>query len=152
MGNSQHGTVRFWTDLIRRNFAAHKSAGQLHGLDDFLVTGTAAEVTAQRRLDFLDPGLRIDIQKRLGCHDHARRAIATLNGSRKDKGLLDQVRVLRSTQALYGDNFGPVQIGDFGEAGANRFLIDDHGAGAALPFSVTGLLCADQAEILAQQV
>ena len=50
--------------------------------------------------------------------------------------------ILRGPQAFNGDDLGAVQVAHFGQAGADGLAVYNHGAGAALPFAIAGLLGA----------
>jgi len=60
----------------------------LNGLDDFAVSGAAAEVALQIMPNLRFRRMRVLLQKR-GCRqNHARRAEPALNGVMTDEGLL----------------------------------------------------------------
>ncbi len=139
-------------NLLRGNFAPDEPPGELYGLDDLLVTGTAAQVSRQRPFDRADVGIGVPVQQRLGRHDHTGGAEPALDGARQHKGLLDQVRVIGRPQPLNGDNVRTVEPGYLEKTGPDRFPVDNYGAGAALPLPVTRLLGAGKAQVPAQIV
>ena len=94
---------------VGRGLAAQERAGQLDRLDDLHVAGAAAEVVAQGVPDLLGRGIGVDVEQRLGRHDHAGDAEAALHGPGQHEGLLDEVRVGRRAQALDGDDVGAVE-------------------------------------------
>src|SRR5690606_22106906 len=80
-------------DLVER---AHRRtsvadvAGNLHGIEDFLVAGAPADIATKTLLDFLAVSERIGAQ-RGGCrHHHARNAVAALAGPDLVEGLLQE--------------------------------------------------------------
>ena len=152
VGDPHDAVSRFGPDGLGSDFAAQKPAGELHGFDDLLVAGAAAQVTAQGVFDLRDRGLRVLVQQRLGGHDHAGGAEPALDRAGQNEGLLDEMRVVGGSQALHRDDVGTFQVGHPGQARPHRLAVHYHRAGAALAFPVAGLLGSGQPQILPQQI
>ncbi len=82
--------------------------------------------------DLVFIGLGDAIEQRLGAHDHACDAVATLGGLLGGEGLLQAPRRGRTAQSFDRAHLAPQQGADRREAGEHGLAIDDHGAGAAL--------------------
>src|SRR5439155_21537358 len=76
--------------LLRRLrvLAPQAGRGQLHGLVDLDVAGTAAEVAGQGLLDLLPPGLRVLGEERLGGEQEGGCAVAALRRAELGERLL----------------------------------------------------------------
>src|SRR5210317_146125 len=72
----------------------------LNGFDDFVVTGTAAEIPGYSLTDFISGRFRIVIEQRLCGYHHPRRTETALNGAVFDKTLLKRVRLIRCADAF----------------------------------------------------
>jgi hypothetical protein len=103
-------------------------------------------------LNLSDIWIWITVKQGLRCHNHPWGAIPALYCARKDKGLLDEVRIIGRAETFYGDDFCTIKILYFLEAGSNRFPVYNDSTSTALPFSITGLFCSGQSEILSQQI
>jgi len=148
-----HGRIgEFGPEGVRGFFAPEEPAGQLHRGDDGRIARAAAQVVAQGMLDVFRAGVVVLVQQGLGGHDHARGAEPALDGPGQDKGLLDEVGVVRRAQTLHGDDFGALQVHDLGQAGAHGLAVHDDRAGPALALPVAGLLDAREAEPFPEQV
>ena len=84
-----------------------------------------------------------------GGHDHARRAVAALEGLLVEERLLDRVERALGGQPLDGLDRLPGDAADRGDAGAGGLAVDQHGAGPARAFAAADL-AAGQAEVVAQ--
>ena len=73
-----------------------------------------------------------------------------LDRAGQNKGLLDEMRIVRRPQALHRDDVGTFQVGHPGQARPHRLAVHYHRAGAALAFPVAGLLGSGQPQILPQ--
>ena len=145
MRDPQHLLADFAAHFSGGCFLAHETSGQLHGFDDFLVAGAAAQVARQRLFNCFFVRIRILVQQHLGSHDHARRAESALYRPGKNKGFLQQVGILRRSQSLDADNIRSFQRTYFGDTGTDGFAVDDHGTGAALSLSIARLFGTGEA-------
>ena len=72
----------------------HPGGGGLNRLDDLVISGAAAHDAFDPFPDLLLAGLRILLQQGINGHDHARRAVAALDGSCFYIGFLNGMEVV----------------------------------------------------------
>ena len=99
-------------------------------LDDLPVSGTAAEVAADRRLDFLIRRIRVLPEQPDCADDHSRRAEAALDGA-ADPERIDKCFLLEVCQPLHCDDFLPGSSLRLQNAGSRRFPVHQNHAGPA---------------------
>src|SRR5216110_522739 len=141
---SLHDALPIWA-------SCHLLCRALHGANDAVVRGAAAQVLVQGLLDLALARAGIAVEQRLGGHDHAVAAVAALAGLLLDESALQRVELLDRAQSLErGD--GSLRRGRDGHrAGAHGFAVDQHGAGPALGETATELR-AVQLQVVAQDV
>src|SRR5207245_11379859 len=86
----------------RRNGRRHFSRRILHGGDNVLVTGAAAEIAVDALANLAIRRVRVPFQEIMRAHDHARRAEATLQAVLLPASLLDGVQLISGRQAFTG--------------------------------------------------
>lgn len=101
---------------FRAGFPPQEAGCQLHRLNDFRITGAAAEVARKSFLDFLNAWVRIFVQQPFGGHNETGRAEPALNCAGEREGFLNQVRIVGGAKALHRDNLRAAQARDFGQA------------------------------------
>lgn len=90
-----------------------------NGIDDLLVSGAAAKVGGDGPARLRPARFGVFQQKSVGRQDHARRAIAALDGAAVDKSLLQRMQTaVRRGQPLDGRQAAAEDVGDEGAAGA----------------------------------
>ena len=125
--------------------------GVFHRLDDFHVAGATADIAAERFQDFRFARVGIFSQQAGRGHDEAGRAIAALRAEFLVEAALHGGELpvvperLDGVDALAGD--GRRQC----EAGQHRFVVDQHGAGAAFTAVAAGF-GAGEADFFAQEI
>src|SRR5262249_30411450 len=136
--------------LSRRSPAARRRAHRVH---DLLIAGAAAQIAGQRLAHFVlarhaAPGTR---QELVCGNQHAGRADAALRTACFHEQTLQrrQASVLR--EPLDRENPGAVRLRRGHEAGIGGPSVDEHGAGAALPFPAS-FLGAGELALVAQHV
>ena len=126
-------------------------AGQFDCIENLLVAGAAADVTAEAFADLVAAGVRIGAQRRGGGHDHAGYAIAALAGAGLDEGALEDGRQRTLGQAFDGLDRGAVDLGGGHQAGLDQTAVDEHRTGAAFA-RAAAFLGAGQVQLVAQQI
>src|SRR5262245_19401994 len=92
------GTVRIAP--ARSRSWLHLPGRALHGADDAVVRGAAAEVPVQRLLDLGLRRSRVAVEQGLGRHDHAVAAEAALAGLFGDERALEGMELFDRPEAL----------------------------------------------------
>ncbi len=135
-----------------RNVASAEVVCVLHGVENGSITGAAAQHAGERVLDFLFAGLGLPSQQPDRGGEDAWRANAALRGAMRVQGGA-QLRDDRLVVAEPLDRFNrtPFRLPNGGQAGANRFAVDQHSAGSAIA-SVAADLDARQSALLAQDM
>ena len=83
-------------------------------------------------------GIRVFIQERLGRHDHARRAEATLNGPVLNEHLLDGMEPVSLPQQTLHSDDRPTRYFKSGvKAGIDAHPVHQHRAGPAFPLAAS---------------
>lgn len=108
-------------------------------------------MTLETGFDFRGARFGFRLQQAYGAHNHASRAIATLQGVFDNEGFLYWVQLAVGLQAFNGGDLFAFSLFDGDEAGADGFAIQQHCACAALPFSAT-VLGAGEAQFFSQCV
>src|SRR5579864_4269549 len=113
-------------------FAAHLRGAVLDSFDDVDVAGAAAQVARNAAANV---GLRriwIGREQRLGDHQHARRAEATLQSVLLPEALLQRVELRALGQALNSLYVRPVRLDSEERARFDGDTVQDDSAGAAI--------------------
>src|SRR6202521_6059694 len=87
---------------LRRQFFRRR----LHGLDDVLVPGAAAQVAGHPVADFLFRGIRVFLEQAVRTGDHSRGAEAALERVVEVKRFLQRVQLARLREALDRQQLG----------------------------------------------
>jgi hypothetical protein len=87
--------------------------------NDLVVTGAAAQITGDGRLDLGFIGIRVGVKQGLGGIDHSGRAETALNGSFCDESGLKRMRFFCS-DALNGRDLSSVCLRGQQQTGVNR--------------------------------
>jgi hypothetical protein len=111
----------------------------------------AAEMPVEGGDDVAAAGRGIAVEQRLGRHDDAAQAIATLPRLLIEEGLLQGMRPGRRAQAFDGGDLAFGHRADFARAGVDGLAVDQHHAAAAL-LQPAAVARAHQAEVIAQDV
>src|SRR3989441_12778281 len=136
----------------RRSFRPRTLGRELHRLDDLLVAGAAAEVSADRVADLAFRRIGIRIEQRLRGDQHSRSAVAALQAVRPAEADLQHAhRAVGPRQAFDGGHAVPVRLHCIHKAGPDRLAVEHHRARAA-----DAVLAADvsagKAQLLPQPV
>ena len=126
-------------------------SGVLHGLDDVVVPGAAAQVAVDAVADLLLGRIRVLRQQVDGRHDHAWRAVAALQAVALLEGRLHGVPVITCRQALDRRDLRPVGLDGEDAARLHAASVQQHGAGAAVGRVATHHR-ADLAQVVAEPV
>ena len=122
-----------------------------HGSQDADVARAAADVAAQVILHLLRGRVRRVLEQRGDGHDHARRAVAALEGALGEKGLLHGMEAVALGEPLHGDHLAAARlVGEHGAAAHGR-AAQEHGARAA-DLDVARALGPREPEPIAQDV
>jgi hypothetical protein len=117
--------------------------------NDPRVGPAAADIAVHEFHDLAFRRTRILFEQRNCRHDHARSAVAALQGIFVEKGLLNGVKLIAFRQTFYRRDLLLCDSCCFGYARPLRFAVDQYGAGAALAFAAS-VFCAGQIEIIAE--
>src|SRR4029078_9352866 len=117
---------RLWLGVL-----LHLVGRPLDGLDDVLVSGAPANVPLEGVPDFLLAWVRVALQQRDTGHDHAGRAIPTLQAVHLPEALLDRVQVGGAAEALDPGDLGAISLDGQHGARLHARTIHMDGAGAA---------------------
>src|ERR1700730_16652720 len=121
----------------------------MHSIFDPLVTAAAADV-AGHRFNYLIVGrFWILYQQRGRLHDLPGLAIAALRDVELSPSLLNRM-IAGSVEAFDGGDLAADHVGNRGDAGSCRFLIDDDGTRAAQPLA-PAILGAGQDHLITEK-
>src|SRR5436305_5592683 len=109
----------------------HLPGRPLHGVDDVLVAGAAAEVSRDRPADVQLAGVRVLLEQGCSRQHHARRAEAALQTVLLLEPLLDGVQLARPAEPLDGGDLVPAGLDAEERARLPRDAVEQHGASAA---------------------
>src|SRR5579871_1106141 len=129
-------------------FMSNPRRCQVDGIFDALVTAASTNVAGHRFTDLVVTGFWIFHQQRCGLHDLAGLAEAALRHVFLAPRFLHRV-IAGRVQSLDGRDLASGDIGHRRDAGANRLLVDNHGAGAAQRLA-TAEFRAGQSGLVAQ--
>src|SRR5918997_1965193 len=129
--------------LLRRRAALHLPGSLLHGLDDVLVAGAAAEVALQVLPDLLLRGVRVLLEEADGGHDHARRAVTALQPVRLVEGPLHRVPLAVLGDPLHGRDLAPVGLHRQYGTRLDGLAVHQHRAGSAVGGVAAGVHAPD---------
>ena len=116
--------------LVDLLFAAEHRSCQRNALDDLLVAGAAADVTANGVLDLFLGGLGVLGDERCTCHDHAGDTKTALHGAHGTKGVHKGLAHVLG-QALDGHDVATGGKGGGQHAGLDGRAVHVNGAGTA---------------------
>src|SRR5882762_10608626 len=133
-------------------FLRHALGGELHRLDDLLIAGAAAQVSADRIADLLFGRIRIRVQQSLGSDQHPWSAVAALQAVRLAEAVLqDAQRSVGFGETLDGGDAVAVRLHRVHEAGTHRLSVEHHRARAANAVLAADV-CAGEEQFFAQPV
>jgi hypothetical protein len=121
------------------------------GPDYFVVARAPAQVARYGESHFGFRGGRVRFQEGLRREDESRRAEAALDCSLVYEGLLQGMKAIAGSQALYGRYFLPIGLDGKDKTGVDRLSIEKNGATAAVAVPAT-LFRTGQAQIIPQKV
>ena len=137
--------------LLSHGAAPHRAGAGLHGLDDVVIAGAAADVAFQPLAHVLLAGIAVTAGEIHGAHDHARGAEAALQPVMLAEGGLHRMQRAIAGQPFDGGHLGAIGLDRQQGAGFDRLAVDMDDAGAALA-GVAADMGAGQAELLAQEL
>jgi hypothetical protein len=111
----------------------------------------SADIALQELHDFFGAWIWVALQQAYAAHDHAGGAVSALKGARVDEGLLHGMKAAVFLKTLNRSDWLSNGGADGNLAGAARLAPNQHGAGAALPFSAT-IFCAREPEIVSEHI
>src|SRR4051812_34153476 len=123
----------------------------LHGLDDVVVPGAAAQVSGDRLADLELARVLVPLEERAAGDHHAGRAEAALQRVLLGEAFLDRMELAALLQALDGRDLAAVGLHREHGAGFDRLAVQHHGAHAAVR-RVAADVRAGEAEILADEM
>ncbi len=123
----------------------------MHGADDLVVAGAAAQVARQPVADFALAGIGLAFEQRLGRDDEAGRAEAALQRPVLEELALDRMQFAALGNALDRCDRAALGLGGEHQAGADHLAVQHHGAGPAIA-RAAAFLRASQAKLEAQCV
>src|SRR6266852_4393062 len=133
-------------------FLRRALGGELHRLDDLLISGAAAQVAADGVADLPLGRVRIRIQQGLGSDQHPGSAVAALQAVRLAEAVLqDAQRSVGFRQTLDGGDAVAVRLHGVDKAGTHRLSVEHHRARAADAVLVADVR-AGEVKVLAQPV
>src|SRR5712691_8726912 len=131
---------------------AHAFGRELHRLDDLLIAGAAAQVSADRIADLLFGRIRIRIQQSLGSDQHPWSAVAALQAVRLAEAVLQHAhRTVGLRETLDGGDTVAVRLHRVHEARPYRLPVEHHRARAAYAVLAADVR-AGEAKVFAQPV
>src|SRR5712691_8336103 len=133
-------------------FLRHALRRELHRLDDLLIAGAAAQVSADRIADLLFGRIRIRIQQSLGSDQHPWSAVAALQAVRLAEAVLQHAhRTVGLRETLDGGDTVAVRLHRVHEARPYRLPVEHHRARAAYAVLAADVR-AGEAKVFAQPV
>src|SRR5215510_1301238 len=127
------GRLNTLNDLSVSNMLRSQFRGcVLNRLNDLGVARAATEIAGKSKTDLLFGGVGIFIQKRLGHHQHSRRAIAALSAAVLNKSFLDGMEFRADLQAFNRCNIRAVELAGKNQARVDRLAVEQNGARAAI--------------------
>src|SRR5262245_33363000 len=135
----------------RRQAAVLHVTGKLDGVENLLVTGAAADVSAKAFLDFLAVGEWICPERRRRGHHHAGDAIAALARACLMEGLLQYAELSGLCERLDCFDGLPLRLRERHKAGFHQNAVDEHRARAAFA-GAAAFLVAAQIEVVADEI
>jgi len=99
------------------------------GILDFFVSGASADIPGNGLFDFLFFRVFIAVEKGLCCKDHPGRTKPALNGAFFHEGFLNGMKLGPVSQAFNRYNGQPLDIDGKGNAGTDRPVVNQNGAG-----------------------
>src|SRR5579859_4254920 len=125
--------------------------GGTNGVDDLVVASAAAKIAEHRFSDFSVGWMGVLGQQRVRRDNLTRRAVAALKTAVLSKRQLERMQGSVAAEPLDGAHTPAIQRSRECEASADRFVVDQHRAGAAYA-DRAALFRAGEKQILAQHV
>jgi hypothetical protein len=122
----------------------------LDGADDFIIAGTAAEISGELEADVVFGGLWVFVEESLGGHEEAGSADAALQGGTFKEALLERVQMTVLGEAFDGFDFRAFGFRRENDAAIHGDAIHDDGAGSAITV-VAALFGAGQTQRVAER-
>ena len=110
----------------------HRAGRLLHGLDDVVVAGAAAEVALETLADLLLARVGVVLEDVARLHDHAGSAVAALEGVALVEGLLNRVELAILGEPLDRRHLVAVRLDGEDVARLHARAVEVHGAGTAV--------------------
>src|SRR5215470_6671671 len=124
---------------------------RLHRVDDGLIAGAAAVIAGEMRADLFAAWNAAAGQQLLRGQQHARRAIAALQGVARDERLLQVGDFVRISHAFDGVDVRAVALHRQHQAAAHHHAVDAHAAGAAYAVFAADMTAGER-NVFAQEV
>ena len=127
-----------------------RSRGKADRLHDARIGAAAADVAIHQARDVLLGRVRVGLQQADRGHHHPGRAVAALEGFGVEERLLHGMQAVarRASPSIVVIAFAPTAA-DARDARARAGAVEQHRAGAALPFAAA-VAAAGQAEVVAE--
>src|SRR5258708_40259919 len=119
----------------------------LHGVDDVLVAGAAAEVAFDAVPDLRFGGVRIALEDLFRGHDHAGSAKSALRAVLVPEGFLHGVEFAVDGESFDGEHLAPVGLDGKHGATFDRLAVHMDGAGAAERSLTTDVRAGESGDI-----
>src|SRR5579863_4876394 len=132
-----------------RLLAGHPGSSQLHRLVDLYVTGAAANVSRQSRLDLIARRPRNLLQQGFSRQEHSRRAISALRGSQIGERCLQRMKLVPFSHALDRVDLMPFHSDSQGQTRQHRAAVHEHCAASTLA-QLAAVLGARESQVLAK--
>src|SRR5580704_3904247 len=113
------------------------------------MSSTPADVAFHKMPDLRFRWIRIRLQQRHRSHDHSRRAVSALHRCLVEKRLLHWMQPLAGGQPFNSRDLSVAHCSHRSNARSARTSIDQHRAGAALPFAAT-IFTSRKIQLIAQ--
>ncbi len=129
----------------------HFPGCRFHGIDDLLIAGAAAKITAHSLTDLLPCRFCVAPEEVRCREDHAGRAEAALDGSVLDKGFLQGMEFFSERNPFDGGDTTTFELGGQHQTRECALAVDKDGACTAFPCAAS-FLCPCKVQILPEQV
>ena len=110
----------------------HDGGSVLHGLDDLVITGAAAQIAGEPVADLGISRIRVFFEQCLRSHEDAGGAKSALKGSLVDEDLLQGMQLFAIRHAFDGFDLGAFGFNAENQAGADQPAVDHDAACAAI--------------------
>jgi len=120
-------------------------------LENLLIAGAAAQIAGERIADLIPRRMWMLVEQRLRGHQDARRAIAALRGAEIRERFLQRMQSSIRDEPFHGHHASPVTLDAEHEAREHRLIVEQHGAGAALP-ELAAMFRAAQVQVFTEHL